>query len=110
MSISEKILFVIVAVIAIGLIIFEYIMRTRKMQSYDLNKLYDCKEMGESLLNFLGSIYIPIMLLILSYVNKTDKLFALIFSVTIVSILIIILNMRINRYKKQIRHKEKYQK
>ena len=101
----KKICVVIVAVIAIILLIIEYINRTRKMKKYDLEKLYRCKDMGEALLNFFSSLYIPAVFYIFSY--KWDSGNEIIIIVILFSLLVE-LNMRIYMYKKKIRYKEKY--
>lgn len=52
---ENKQIYIIVAVIVT--MVCSYIVRIRRMQSYDLEKLYKCKDMGEGVLNILGSIY-----------------------------------------------------
>jgi len=104
----KKICVVIVAVIAIILLIIEYINRTRKMKKYDLEKLYRCKDMGEALLNFFSSLYIPAVFYIFSYKwNSGNECIRGIIIVILFSLLVE-LNMRIYMYKKKIRYKEKY--
>lgn len=104
----KKICVVIVAVIAIILLIIEYINRTRKMKKYDLEKLYRCKDMGEALLNFFSSLYIPAVFYIFSYKWNSGNEYIRGIIIVILFSLLVELNMRIYMYKKKIRYKEKY--
>lgn len=63
------------AIIMIVALVISYVRQTRKMQSCDLKELYKCKDMGEGLLNFFGSLYIPVVFFLLSYVCEEYKLF-----------------------------------
>lgn len=110
MSTSEKIKCIIMAIIMIVALVISYVRQTRKMQSYDLKELYKRKDMGEGLLNFFGSLYIPVVFFLLSYVREEYKLFIFCLTTTILIFLTIYFNIKIYRYKKQIRFKDKYQK
>ena len=63
------------AIIMIVALVIIYFRQNIKMQSCYLKELYKCKDMGEGLLNFFGSLYIPVVFFLLSYVCEEYKLF-----------------------------------
>ena len=78
------------------------------MKKYDLEKLYRCKDMGEALLNFFSSLYIPAVFYIFSYKWDSGNEYIRGIIIVILFSLLVELNMRIYMYKKKIRYKEKY--